>query len=137
MGLFRRIGRGIRKVGAKALEQISVGARKISKTAKRAQPILAQAGEVATLAGAVTGQPEIAAFGETLGQASALAGAVGGTADLARSGIKSATEKAKGTADLARGGIEKVRKLETAEEGINDIMQAGQKAYGFFGGTQF
>lgn len=119
MGLFKRIGRKVRKIGQKAIEQVSIGARKISKTAKRAQPILAKAGEIASVAGAITGQPEIVALGEGLGEASMVAGAVGQVADK------------------TRGGVEKLRKKDTTEEGIGDIMQAGQEAYGFFGGKKF
>lgn len=115
MGLFKRIGRKVRKVGQKAIEQASIGARKISKTAKRAQPILAKAGQIAGVVGTITGQPEIVALGEGLGEASAVAGVVGASADK------------------ARGGIEKLRKMDTAKEGVSDIMEAGQTAYGAFG----
>lgn len=115
MGLFKRIGRTVRKVGQKAVEQASIGARKVAKTAKKIQPYLSKAGEIATMIGAATGQPELVGLGEGLGEASAVAGVVGGAAEQ------------------ARGGIEKLRKMDTIKEGVSDIMQAGDTAYGAFG----
>lgn len=115
MGLFKRIGRKVRKIGQKAIEQASIGARKVAKTAKKVQPYLAKAGEIATTIGAVTGQPEIVALGEGLGEASMVAGAVGQVAEK------------------GRGGIEKLRSMDTAKEGVQDILEAGQEGYGMFG----
>lgn len=115
MGLFKRIGRKVRKIGQKAIEQASIGARKVAKTAKRAQPILAKAGEIATVAGAITGQPEITALAQGLGEASVVAG---GVAKVAEKG---------------RGGIEKLRSMDTAKQGVEEILGAGQEAYGMFG----
>ena len=115
MGLFKRVARKVRKIGSKVIEQVSIGARKISKTARRAQPILAKAGQLATVVGAATGQPEIMAFGEGLGEASVIAGTVGKVADTTRS------------------GVEKLRSMDTAKEGIKDLMGAGEEAYGMFG----
>lgn len=115
MGLFKRIARKVRNVGNKVVEQVSIGARKVAKTAKRAQPILAKAGKIANMVGAVTGQPEIMAFGQGLNEASVVAGTVGKVADT------------------TRGGVEKLRSMDTAKEGMQDLMGAGQEAYGMFG----
>lgn len=115
MGLFKRIGRKVRKIGQKAIEQASIGARKISKTAKRAQPYLAKAGEIASTVGAFTGQPELVGLGEGLTEASMVAGAVGQVAEK------------------GRGGIEKLRSIDTAKQGVEEILGAGQEAYGMFG----
>lgn len=115
MGLFKRIGRKVRHIGQKVIEQASIGARKIAKTAKRAQPLLSKAGSIATMVGAVTGQPEIMALGQGLGEASIVAGQVGKVASA------------------SRAGVEKLRSMDTAKEGVSDLMGAGQEAYGMFG----
>lgn len=115
MGLFKRVARKVRHIGSKVIEQVSIGARKVAKTAKRAQPILATAGKIATMVGSATGQPEIIAVGEGLGEASVIAGTVGKVATTTRS------------------GVEKLRSMDTAQEGVKDLMGAGQEAYGMFG----
>lgn len=115
MGLFKRISKGVRKVGQKAVEQASIGARKVAKTAKKIKPFLEKGAEIASMVGAVTGQPELVALGEGLGEVGQIAGTVGGAAEK------------------ARGGIEKLRKMDTIKEGVSDIMQAGDTAYGAFG----
>ena len=115
MGLFKRVARKVRNVGSKVIEQVSIGARKVAKTAKRAQPLLAKAGEIASVVGMATGQPEIIEFGQGLGKASDIAGKVGKVADTTRS------------------GVEKLRSKDTAREGVEDLMGAGEEAYGMFG----
>jgi len=111
MGLFRRIARKVRHVGQKAVNFASVGARKISHTAARAAPLIKKAGEITEVVGALTGQPEIVEFGQTLNQAS------------------SATQRVGKLAGVTHHGIEKLRHTKTATDGVSDLMHVGREIY--------
>lgn len=114
MGLFKRIGKKVRKIGHRAINTISVGARKVSNTAKKIKPYLEKAGEIAEMVGVATGQPEILALGEGLAEGAQVAGVVSQVADKTRS------------------GIEKVRKMDTAKDGVEELLGARDDAYGIF-----
>lgn len=115
MGLFKRVASKVRKVGQRALNSASVGSRRVANTVKKIQPFIAKAGKIANLIGVATGQPEIIALGEGLQEASDVASRVGKIAGS------------------TNAGIEKLRKRDTAKEGVGDIFTAGQQAYGMFG----
>lgn len=115
MGLFRRITSKVRKIGAKAIHGASVGARKVANSSRRVAPLVGKAGKVISMVGAATGQPEIAAVGSSLTAASDRISRVGNMASRAQS------------------GVEKLRKMDTTKEGIEDLVGVGKQAYGEFG----
>jgi len=115
MGLFKRVAHKVRKVGQRALNTVSVGSRRVANTVKKIQPFIAKAGKIANMLGVATGQPEIIALGEGLQGASTVASKVGKIAEA------------------TNVGVEKLRKTNTAKEGVGDLLSVGKEAYGMFG----
>ena len=115
MGFFKRIQRKVRNVGSRAIKLASVGARKLSHTAGKLQPLLSKGGAILGTIGAATGQPELIALAGAAKAASIEAGAVSKIAGAGHAAIEKGRHK-------------------DAQEGIKDLMAVGKDAHSFLSG---